>query len=152
MDHRLLTLSSGHYDILYQAEPTVHMTPIVNFQYGMSSDFNPWDNSALAFDANPQLMGIPGLMMDPSAFSTVSSPMMSSPQPPQFIPSPPQQDFYSPSISPSARSTVSSPVSSSLPLSLPITKSSDGPQIRLNPLVMKQNLSHSLPVTTPFKK
>jgi ubiquitin thioesterase protein OTUB1 len=39
------------------------------------------------------------------------------------------------------------PPMSSLP-----SRSSDGPQIRLNPLVMKQNLSHSLPVTTPFKK
>jgi ubiquitin thioesterase protein OTUB1 len=38
------------------------------------------------------------------------------------------------------------PPMSSLP-----SRSSDGPQIRLNPLVMKQNLSHSLPVTTPFK-
>ncbi|EED13850.1 ubiquitin thiolesterase (OtuB1), putative [Talaromyces stipitatus ATCC 10500] len=141
----------GHYDILYSAEPTFNMTPIVNLQYGMSTDFNPWDSSALAFDANPHLMAIPGLMMDPSAFPAVSSPMMASPQPPQFIPSPSQQEFYSPSISPPIPSTVSSPAPPSLPLSLPTTKSSDGPQIRLNPLVMKPNLSHSLPVTTPFK-
>lgn len=127
------------------------MSPIVNLQYGMSTDFSPWDNSALGFDANPSLMAIPGLMMDPAAFPSVSSPMMAS-QPPQFFPSPPQHEFYSPSISPPAPSTVSSPVPPSLPLSLPTTKSSDGPQIRLNPLVMKPNLSHSLPVTTPFKK
>ncbi|EEA19537.1 ubiquitin thiolesterase (OtuB1), putative [Talaromyces marneffei ATCC 18224] len=141
----------GHYDILYSAEPTVHMSPIVNLQYGMSTDFALWDSGALAFDANPHLMAIPGLMMDPSAFPSVSSSMMASPQPPQFFPSPPQHDFYSPSISPPVPSTVSSPVPPSLPLSLPTTKSSDGPQIRLNPLVMKPNLSHSLPVTTPFK-
>lgn len=118
----------------------------------MSTDFTPWDSGALGFEANPALMAIPGLMMDPSAFSSVSSPMMASPQQPQFFPSPPQQEFYSPSISPPVPSTVSSPVPPSLPLSLPTTKSSDGPQIRLNPLVMKPNLSHSLPVTTPFKK
>lgn len=146
-----LIIDSGHYDILYSAEPTVHMSPIVNLQYGMSTDFTPWDSSALGFDANPALMAIPGLMMDPSAFPSVSSPMMASPQQPQFFPSP-QHEFYSPSISPPVPSTVSSPVPPSLPLSLPTTKSSDGPQIRLNPLVMKPNLSHSLPVTTPFKK
>ena len=33
----------------------------------MSTDFNPWDSGALAFDANPHLMAIPGLMMDPSS-------------------------------------------------------------------------------------
>ncbi|MBW0583760.1 hypothetical protein O181_123475 [Austropuccinia psidii MF-1] len=69
-----------------------------------------------------------------------------------FMPSPPQHEFYSPSLSPSVSTTVSSPTSSNLPLSPVQSKPSDGPQIRLNPLVMKPNLSHSLPVTTPFKK
>lgn len=141
----------GHYDLLYSAEPTIHMAPIVNYQYGMSTNFNPWDDGALSFEANPHLMSIPGLMMDPSAYQPVSSPMIPSPQPPTFMPSPSQHEYYSPSISPPVPSTVSSPAPPVMPLSPSSTKSSDGPQIRLNPLVMKPNLSHSLPVTTPFK-
>ncbi|KAH8703742.1 putative ubiquitin thiolesterase [Talaromyces proteolyticus] len=140
----------GHYDILYSAEPTIHMSPVVNYQYGMSMNYTPWDEGALPFDVNPHLMSIPGLMMDPSPYTPTSSSML-PPSSQGYMPSPPQHDYYSPSMSPSVPTTVSSPTPSTLPLSPVQNKSNDGPQIRLNPLVMKQNLSHSLPVTTPFK-
>ncbi|CRG82901.1 ubiquitin thioesterase protein OTUB1 [Talaromyces islandicus] len=140
----------GHYDLLYSAEPTIHMSPVVNYQYGMTMNYTPWDSGALSFDMNPHLMSIPGLMMDPSPYTPVSSSVM-PPTSPGFMPSPPQHEFYSPSLSPSVSTTVSSPASSNLPLSPVQNKPLDGPQIRLNPLVMKPNLSHSLPVTTPFK-
>lgn len=146
-----LTCISGHYDLLYSAEPpTIQMSPIVNYQYGMTMNYTPWDGGALSFDMNPHLMSIPGLMMDPSPYTPASSSIMPATSQ-GFMPSTPQHEFYSPSLSPSVSTTVSSPTTSNLPLS-PIQSKPDGPQIRLNPLVMKPNLSHSLPVTTPFKK
>jgi ubiquitin thioesterase protein OTUB1 len=129
----------------------MNLEPVVHYQYGMTmTNYSPWDQAALAFDASPHLMAIPNLMVDPSSFPSATSPMM--PPSPAYMPSPTHHDFYSPSMSPPAPTTVSSPIASSLPLSPISMKSPDGPQIRLNPLVMKPNLSHSLPVTTPFKK
>ncbi|KAL1963799.1 hypothetical protein VTN77DRAFT_7865 [Rasamsonia byssochlamydoides] len=138
----------GHYDLLYSAEASVNMAPVVNYQYGMMTNYSPWDQAALSFDANPHLMAVPNLMVDPS-FPPGTGPMMPA-SPPAYMASP-ANEFYSPSLSPPAPVTLSSPIAPTLPLSPPSTKSSEGPQIRLNPLVMKPNLSHSLPVTTPFK-
>lgn len=162
----------GHYDILYRAEPTVNMTPMVNLQYDMSSNLTPWDQGALNFDVSSHLMSIPNLMADPGfGMGAPMSPI--SPMPPvspaptsPFRVSPPQEMYPSPiqshvpSHAQSHASIPSIPVSSPPPVmpsaapppmtTLP-SRSSDGPQIRLNPLVMKPNLSHSLPVTTPFK-
>jgi ubiquitin thioesterase protein OTUB1 len=129
----------------------MNLAPVVNYQYGMTmTNYSPWAQAALPFDASPHLMSIPNLMVDPSSFPAATAPMMSAS--PSYMPSPTQHDFYSAPMSPLPPTTVSSPISSSSPLSPISTKSSDGPQIRLNPLVMKRNLSHSLPVTTPFKK
>ncbi|KAJ5114742.1 hypothetical protein NUU61_000501 [Penicillium alfredii] len=151
----------GHYDLLYRAEPSVNMAPVVNYQYAMTSNCSPWDQGALSFDVNSHLMSIPNLMADPSfAMAPPMSPMPSvSPSPASSFRVSPPQDLYQspmqthapvPSIpvsSPSSMVSAPPPPMTSLP-----TRSSDGPQIRLNPLVMKPNLSHSLPVTTPFKK
>lgn len=139
------------------------MAPIVNLQYGMSSDYT-WDNATLGFEMNPNLMAIPNLMQDSSfAMGAPMTPMPSvSPTPVSPFRMSPQQDMYQSPMQPHApipATSVSCPphppvVSSSAPppmTSLP-SRSSDGPQIRLNPLVMKPNLSRSLPVTTPFKK
>ncbi|CAL5866474.1 uncharacterized protein PFLUO_LOCUS682 [Penicillium psychrofluorescens] len=148
----------GHYDLLYRAEPTVNMAPVVNYQYAMTSNYSPWEQGALSFDVNPHLMSIPNLMADPS-YGMAPSPIMSpvSPTPAQQSTSPfrvssPQDMFHSPVPS-------HAPVPSTIPISSPPppmtslpSRSSDGPQIRLNPLVMKPNLSRSLPITTPFKK
>ncbi|KAJ5769137.1 hypothetical protein N7520_003696 [Penicillium odoratum] len=153
----------GHYDLLYRAElPTVNMAPVVNFQYGMTTNYSPWDQGALSFDVSPHLMSIPNLMSDP-AFGAMGAPM--SPMPSvsstplsSYRVSPPQEMYQSPMQS-HAPMPPMPPVSSPPPVlpsapppmtALP-SRSSDGPQIRLNPLVMKPNLSHSLPVTTPFK-
>ncbi|KAL5358147.1 cysteine proteinase [Aspergillus floccosus] len=142
----------GHYDIAYQAEPTVTMEPIVNYQYGMTTNYSPWDQGALSFDVNSSLMSIPNLMMDPS-FALSPSPMTPAPSP--YRVSPPQEVFQPPMHTPPPPVPVASPPPPRMSAPLPMTslpaRSSDGPQIRLNPLVMKQNLSHSLPVTTPFK-
>jgi ubiquitin thioesterase protein OTUB1 len=142
----------GHYDIAYQAEPTVTMEPIVNYQYGMTTNYSPWDQGALSFDVNSSLMSIPNLMMDPS-FALSPSPMTPAPSP--YRVSPPQEVFQPPMHTPPPPVPVASPPPPRMSAPPPMTslpnRSSDGPQIRLNPLVMKQNLSHSLPVTTPFK-
>jgi ubiquitin thioesterase protein OTUB1 len=137
------------------------MAPIVNLQYGMTSDYSPWDQ-ALGFDVNSSLMAIPNLMQDTSfGMGAPMSPMPSvSPTPASPFRMSPQQDMYQspmpthapiPSIpvspSPQMAQSAAPPPMTSLP-----SRSSDGPQIRLNPLVMKPNLSRSLPVTTPFKK
>ncbi|PWY82211.1 ubiquitin thiolesterase [Aspergillus heteromorphus CBS 117.55] len=145
----------GHYDLLYPAEPTVNMEPVVNYQYAMTSNYSPWDQGSLAFDVNTSLMSIPNLMMDPS-FGMAPSPMPAAPPSPYSV-SPPLEVYHSPmhaspppmslaSPPPPPRISAPPPPMSSLP-----PRSSDGPQIRLNPLVMKNNLCHSLPVTTPFK-
>ncbi|RAH75570.1 ubiquitin thiolesterase [Aspergillus aculeatinus CBS 121060] len=147
----------GHYDLLYAVEPTVNMEPVVNYQYAMTSNYSPWDQGALSFDVNSSLMSIPNLMMDPS-FALAPSPMPSA-SPSPFRVSPPQEVYAPPlmhtSPPPPPISLASPPP---LRMSAPpaplssLPRKSDGPQIRLNPLVMKPNLSHSLPVTTPFKK
>lgn len=164
----------GHYDLLYRPEPTVNMEPVVNYQYSMASNYSPWDQGALSFDVNSSLMSIPNLMMDP-AFGMAAAPMSSDPTTSSTISSPPpppspyrmpspQEVYQSPNMPTSPHPTpvpVSSPPATAAPSrmagppppmsSLP-NRTSEGPQIRLNPLVMKPNLSHSLPVTTPFKK
>ncbi|KAF9889773.1 hypothetical protein FE257_006863 [Aspergillus nanangensis] len=145
----------GHYDLAYQAEPTVHMEPVVNYQYAMTSNYSPWDQGALSFDVNSSLMSIPNLMIDPS-FGLGAAPMTPPPPSPYRV-SPPQEVFQPPMHTPPPPIPVASPppppprMSAPPPMSSLPTRSNDGPQIRLNPLVMKPNLSHSLPVTTPFK-
>ncbi|KAL4783045.1 peptidase C65 Otubain-domain-containing protein [Aspergillus varians] len=145
----------GHYDLLYGGEPTINMQPVVNLQYSLSSDYGPWDPSDLSFDVNSSLMAIPNLMMD-SSFA-IAPPMSQPPSDPYRV-SPPQEVYQAPVVhtppppapitppQPQIRLTGPPPIMSSLP-----PRSNDGPQIRLNPLVMKPNLSHSLPVTAPFK-
>ncbi|CAG8002094.1 unnamed protein product [Penicillium salamii] len=153
----------GHYDILYQADSNLNVAPIVNLQYGLSSDYtSSWDSATLGFDMNSSLMAIPNLMQDSSfGMGAPMSPMPSvSPAPPSPFRMSPQQEMYqspmqshapisslpvSPHPPPPAPSSAPPPMTS-----LP-SRTSDGPQIRLNPLVMKPNLSRSLPVTTPFK-
>ncbi|OXV09308.1 hypothetical protein Egran_02930 [Elaphomyces granulatus] len=174
----------GHYDLLYRADPSMSIAPIVNYQYGMTSQYIPWEQAALSFDANPHLMAIPNLTADP--FFLGSAPMTPaavpapylpstrnvfypSTQPPQSQPRPQSQSPTEPQTQPETQpqtqgqgqpqpqpppSTMTSPSISPTqthPLTPLPSKCSDGPQIRLNPLVMKPNLSHSLPVTTPFK-
>ncbi|PYH44914.1 OTU family ubiquitin thioesterase [Aspergillus saccharolyticus JOP 1030-1] len=147
----------GHYDLLYAAEPTVNMEPVVNYQYAMTSNYSPWDQGALSFDVNSSLMSVPNLMMDPS-FALAPSPIPSA-SPSPFRVSPPHEVYAPPimhtSPPPPPMSLASPPPPPRMsappaPLSS-LPRKSDGPQIRLNPLVMKPNLSHSLPVTTPFK-
>ncbi|KAJ5549016.1 hypothetical protein N7513_006250 [Penicillium frequentans] len=158
----------GHYDLLYRAElPAVNMAPVVNFQYGMTTSYTPWDQGALSFDISPHLMSIPNLTADP-AFGGMGGPMSPmqshshAPMPPvspaplsSYRVSPPQEMYQSPMQSHAPMPPVSSPPpvlpSAPPPMTVLPSRSSDGPQIRLNPLVMKPNLSHSLPVTTPFK-
>ncbi|KAJ6133335.1 Ovarian tumor otubain [Penicillium samsonianum] len=151
----------GHYDLLYPAE-TLNMAPIVNLQYGMTSDYSPWDQAALGFDVNSSLMAIPNLMQDTSfGMGAPMSPMPSvSPTPASPFRMSPQQDMYQspmpthapiPSIPVSPPPQIAPPSSAPPPMTSLPSRSSDGPQIRLNPLVMKPNLSRSLPVTTPFK-
>lgn len=138
------------------------MAPVVNYQYAMTSNYSPWDQGALSFDVNSHLMSIPNLMADPAfGMAAPMSPMSSVPPTPAspFRISSPQDMYQSPMQSHTPVPSI--PVSSPTPVmpsaapppmtSLP-SRYSDGPQIRLNPLVMKPNLSHSLPVTTPFKK
>lgn len=151
----------GHYDILYPVE-ALNMAPIVNLQYGMTSDYSPWDQAALGFDVNSSLMAIPNLMQDTSfGMGAPMSPMPSvSPAPASPFRMSPQQDMYQspmpthapiPSIPVSPPPQLPPPSSAPPPMTSLPSRSSDGPQIRLNPLVMKPNLSRSLPVTTPFK-
>ncbi|KAK4865420.1 hypothetical protein LT330_009531 [Penicillium expansum] len=150
----------GHYDILYPVE-ALNMAPIVNLQYGMTSDYSPWDQAALGFDVNSSLMAIPNLMQDTSfGMGAPMSPMPSvSPTPASPFRMSPQQDMYQspmpthapiPSI-PVSPPQLPPPSSAPPPMTSLPSRTSDGPQIRLNPLVMKPNLSRSLPVTTPFK-
>lgn len=151
----------GHYDLLYPVE-ALNMAPIVNLQYGMTSDYSPWDQAALGFDVNSSLMAIPNLMQDTSfGMGAPMSPMPSvSPTPASPFRMSPQQDMYQspmpthapiPSIPVSPPPQLPPPSSAPPPMTSLPSRSSDGPQIRLNPLVMKPNLSRSLPVTTPFK-
>ncbi|KAJ9490428.1 hypothetical protein VN97_g2838 [Penicillium thymicola] len=151
----------GHYDLLYPVE-ALNMAPIVNLQYGMTSDYSPWDQAALGFDVNSSLMAIPNLMQDTSfGMGAPMSPMPSvSPTPASPFRMSPQQDMYRspmpthapiPSIPVSPPPQLPPPSSAPPPMTSLPSRSSDGPQIRLNPLVMKPNLSRSLPVTTPFK-
>ncbi|KAJ5922152.1 Ovarian tumor otubain [Penicillium verrucosum] len=151
----------GHYDLLYPVE-ALNMAPIVNLQYGMTSDYSPWDQAALGFDVNSSLMAIPNLMQDTSfGMGAPMSPMSSvSPTPASPFRMSPQQDMYQspmpthapiPSIPVSPPPQLPPPSSAPPPMTSLPSRSSDGPQIRLNPLVMKPNLSRSLPVTTPFK-
>ncbi|KAJ5592462.1 Ovarian tumor otubain [Penicillium hordei] len=151
----------GHYDLLYPVE-ALNMAPIVNLQYGMTSDYSSWDQAALGFDVNSSLMAIPNLMQDTSfGMGAPMSPMPSvSPTPASPFRMSPQQDMYQspmpthapiPSIPVSPPPQLPPPSSAPPPMTSLPSRSSDGPQIRLNPLVMKPNLSRSLPVTTPFK-
>ncbi|KAJ5153276.1 uncharacterized protein N7482_009754 [Penicillium canariense] len=150
----------GHYDLIYRAEQTVNMAPVVNYQYAMTSNYSPWDQGALSFDVNSHLMSIPNLMADPAfGMGAPMSPMPSLSPPPATYRISPTQDMYQspmqahapvPSIPvpspPPVLPSAAPPPMTSLP-----SRSSDGPQIRLNPLVMKPNLNQ-LPVTAPFKK
>jgi ubiquitin thioesterase protein OTUB1 len=114
----------------------------------MNSNFSPSDYATLSFDANWHLMSIPNMMVEPQYH------MPAAPMPP-VAPTPylpPRNAYGPPSTGPHTPLTMTSPIPPTHPLSSLSSKSSDGPQIRLNPLVMKPNLSHSLPVTTPFKK
>lgn len=153
---------SGHYDIIYRAEQTVNMAPVVNYQYAMTTNYSPWDQGALSFDVNSHLMSIPNLMADP-AFAMGGAPMSPIPSVSPTPASPyrlsPTQDMYQspmqshtpiPSI-PVSSPTPAMPSAAPPPMTSLPSRSSDGPQIRLNPLVMKPNLNH-LPVTAPFKK
>ncbi|GLI76831.1 hypothetical protein PoHVEF18_005109 [Penicillium ochrochloron] len=152
----------GHYDIIYRAEQTVNMAPVVNYQYAMTTNYSPWDQGALSFDVNSHLMSIPNLMADP-AFAMGGAPMSPIPSVSPTPASPyrlsPTQDMYQspmqshtpiPSI-PVSSPTPAMPSAAPPPMTSLPSRSSDGPQIRLNPLVMKPNLNH-LPVTAPFKK
>ncbi|KAL5333055.1 peptidase C65 Otubain-domain-containing protein [Aspergillus crustosus] len=157
----------GHYDLLYQVEPPVNLQPVVNLQYAMSNDYSSWVSNDFAFDVNSSLMAIPNLMMD-SPY-TFAPPMSQAPMPPPPMSQPPSdpyrvsppQEIYQPSVhtppSPpppaplaalqrSIRLTGPPPIMSSLP-----PRSTEGAQIRLNPLVMEANLNRTLPVTAPFK-
>lgn len=143
------------------------MEPVVNYQYAMTSNYSPWDQGALSFDVNSSLMSIPNLMMDP-AFAMGAAPMSPAPISPPAPPSPYRvsspHEVYQAQIptspppppvqvpSPPAPRMSAPPSGPPPPMSSLPNRSSDGPQIRLNPLVMKPNLSHSLPITTPFKK
>ncbi|KAJ5119905.1 hypothetical protein N7448_010574 [Penicillium atrosanguineum] len=55
----------GHYDLLYRAEQTVNMAPMVNLQYGMTSNYTPLGprrsllRRQLKFDVHPQSDGGP---------------------------------------------------------------------------------------------
>jgi hypothetical protein len=88
----------------------------------------------------------------PSVSPAPASPFRMSPQQ-EMYQSPMQTHAPIPSIPVSSPPPPIPPPSTAPPpmTALP-SRSSDGPQIRLNPLVMKPNLSRSLPVTTPFKK
>ncbi|KAL4942217.1 hypothetical protein BDV06DRAFT_235557 [Aspergillus oleicola] len=141
----------GHYDLLYR-ESTFNMQPIVNLQYGMSTNYDTWGGSDLPFDVNSTMMAIPNLMMDTSFGLAPPPPPPPMSQPPSdaYRVSPPQEIHPisppQPPPQPPIRLTAPHPIMSALP-----PKSNDGPQIRLNPLVMKPNLCHSLPITAPFK-
>jgi len=141
---------SGHYDLLYRAEPPVNVAPVVNYQYAMTSNYSPWDQGALPFDADPHLMSVPNLMVDPS-FPLGAAPMPPAIQDPYA--GSVSDNFYASTMNTQSHPAVASPVEpANLPLRTVSNKLSEGPQIRLNPLAMRPNLSHSLPVTAPFKK
>ncbi|OKP08643.1 Ubiquitin thioesterase otubain-like [Penicillium subrubescens] len=153
----------GHHDLLYPADQTIHITPVVNYQYAMSSNYSQWDQNALSLDLDSHLMSIPNLTAD-SVFGA-GSPMfsMASVSPaaasPFRVSSAQEMMYQSPTQShppiPPIPLSFSMPTRPSVALPLMIalpSRSSDGLQIRLNPLVMKPNLSHSLLLSTPFKK
>ncbi|KAL4884716.1 peptidase C65 Otubain-domain-containing protein [Aspergillus karnatakaensis] len=147
----------GHYDLIYQVEPPLITQPVVNIQYGMSQNYS-WDPNGFAFDIHPSLMAIPNMMMDSPYPNTPTPPMSQPPSdpyqalPPQEVYQPPMHTTPPPPPAPipgmqiPVRLTGPPPVMTSLP-----PRSTEGAQIRLNPLVMEPNLSRSLPVTPPFK-
>ncbi|KAJ5220061.1 cysteine proteinase [Penicillium chermesinum] len=155
----------GHYDLLYRPEVEVNINPMVNYQYGMTTNYAPWDQGAAHnFEISPQMMAIPNLMADPafamgpdpmSPMSSVS-PAPASPYQPspthEMYPTPIQSHAPVPAV-PSIPAPSPPAVQSSAPkpmMSLP-SRTSDGPQIRMNPFAMKASLNRALPVTTPFK-
>lgn len=145
----------GHYDILYRPEQIVNMAPVmVNYQYAVASNYPPWDQGALSFDLNSHLMAIPGLAMDPSfPFAHAPTQIASVPPDTQFRVSSPQEVYQSPiPIQPAAPVIPVLSQRKTRPTPPPSTtlsnRSSEGPQIRLNPLVMKPNLRRSFPVTS----
>ncbi|KAJ5336529.1 Ovarian tumor otubain [Penicillium brevicompactum] len=129
----------GHYDILYQADSALNMAPIVNLQYGLSSDYTTsWDNATLGFDMNSSLMAIPNLMQDSSfGMGAPMSPMPSaSPAPPSPFRMSPQQDMYQ------------SPMQSHAPISLPVSPPHPPPTATLlrpatHDIVAQSNLRRS---------
>ncbi|KAL1995544.1 hypothetical protein VTN49DRAFT_1731 [Thermomyces lanuginosus] len=138
----------GHYDLLYTAPPPppVNVNPVVNYQYGMMTNYAFFDQAAPSFDVNPQLMSIPNLMLDPT-YPTVSNTVM--PSAPSYISLPPApRPYYSPPVSPPSQTTVASPPPSSLPLSPP--KSNDDP-FRWNALAMKPELRQTHLTSAPFQ-
>lgn len=136
---------------------------MVNYQYGMTTNYAPWDQGAAHnFDISPQMMAIPNLMADPT-FAMGADPMspMSSVSPTPTSPYQPSptQDMYQPPIqshapvpSISAPSPPAMQYAAPKPMTSLPTRSSDGPQIRMNPFAMKASLNRALPVSTPFKK
>lgn len=139
------------------------MSPMVNYQYGMTTNYAPWDQGAAHnFDISPQMMAIPNLMADP-AFAMGAAPMSPmgsvSPTPTSPYQPSPTQDMYPQPVQ--SNTPVSSIPAPSPPsnhpaapkpmMSLP-ARSSDV-QIRLNPFAMKANLNRPQPVSTaPFKQ
>ena len=121
----------------------------------------------MAYEVNSGLMSVPNLMEGPSfamgplnqMFPVWTEPHSTDPYRAPYREPSPQQLYQTPiqpqQIVPASppvtppRVSVPPPPTTSLPP--PTTRSDDGPQIRLNPLVMKCNLSHSIPVTTPFR-
>ncbi|CAI7617563.1 unnamed protein product [Penicillium pancosmium] len=157
-----LLCRSGHYDLLYPADRTINITPVVNYQYAMSFNYSPWDQSVLSLDINSHLMFIPNLTADsvlgvrspmspmasvsPAAASSFrASPAQGTYQPPT------QKHLPIPSI-PISPSMPARPSAAPPPMTALHGRSSGGLKIRLNPLVMKRNLSHSLPLSTSFNK
>lgn len=125
----------------------MNVNPVVNYQYGMMTNYAFFDQAAPSFDVNPQLMSIPNLMLDPT-YPTVSNTVM--PSAPSYISLPPApRPYYSPPVSPPSQTTVASPPPPSLPLSPP--KSNDDP-FRWNALAMKPELRQTHLTSAPFQK
>lgn len=167
-------MNSGHYDLIYQARDDDSVHPFILLQYGMSI-YSPWAQSGDPFDASAFLMGVPQLMDEEycdgetntaanthQSNSAVSSDYTSTPM---LMMSPIDPTGSAGPMSPQAVTNSSpSPLSPLPPPAIPATGSPapardkstpEHPpgeaQIRLNPWVMKQTLTH-VPVTTPFKK
>ncbi|KAJ5414865.1 Ovarian tumor otubain [Penicillium cosmopolitanum] len=157
-----LLCRSGHYDLLYPADRTINITPVVNYQYAMSFNYSPWDQSVLSLDINSHLMFIPNLTAD-SVFRVRSpmSPMASvSPAAASSFRASPAQGTYQPPTQkhlpipsiPISPSMSARPSAAPPPMTALHGRPSGGLKIRLNPLVMKPNLSRSLPWSTSFNK